>query len=241
MEKPQVGDQLHNQGRPSRVAGGLTHSARLRDALAGMYSSGDDATLRHDRAIENLKRDPEEMMVAIAAAYGQCSAGDYPQRHALVYAARVMAHESALPLLASVALSDIPPEAASDPHSFSTVAEETIIRMSAVDGIAHHASHGVGHAIDLLLRCVESPAFSVRRAAVTALMATPKGPRLRRRLEALVPKDEHFIFDLKRVSVSEAIQVKDPTRSLTRAYEEFGERKPGIAGGSQESDRPKAK
>jgi hypothetical protein len=241
MEKPQVGDQLHKHERPSRTAGGLTLSARLRDALSDMYSSGDDATFRYDRAVESLRHDPEEMMVAISAAYGHCPAGDYPQRHALVSAASVMAHESALPFLASVALSEIPAEAASDPHSFSTVAEETIIRMSAVDGIAHHASRGVGHAIELLLRCVESPTFSIRRAAVTGLMATPDGQRLRPRMKALVPKDQQFIFDLKKVSVQEAIQVKDPTRHLTRAYEESGDQKPRIAGSDHGSDRPRAK
>jgi hypothetical protein len=206
-----------------------------------MYSSGDDAAFRHDRAVESLKRDPEEMMVAISAAYGHCSAGDYPQRHALVSAASIMAHEGALPFLASVALSDIPAEAARDPHSFSTVAEETIIRMTAVDGIAQHASRGVGHAIELLLRCVESPAFSIRRAAVTGLMATPEGQRLRPRMEALVPEDQRFIFDLKRVAVREAIQVKDPRRHLTKPGEEHGEQKPRIAGRDHGSDRPKAK
>jgi hypothetical protein len=241
MDRPQVGDQLHKQERPPRSTGGLTHSALLRDVLAGMYSTGDDATFRYDQAIESLRRDPEEMMVAIAAAYGHCPVGDYPQRHALVSAASVMAHEAALPFLASVALSDIPPEAARDPHSFSTVAEETIIRMSAVDGIAHHASRGVGDAVELLLRCVESPAFSIRRAAVTALMATPEGQRLRPRMEALVPRDQHFIFDLKKVSVAEAIQVKDPTRHLTRPHKEFGERKPGIAASNKGRGKPKTK
>jgi hypothetical protein len=241
MDKPQVGDQLHKHERSSRTAGALTHSARLRDALSDMYSSGDDATFRHDRAVENLKRDPEEMMVAISAAYGHCLADDYPQRHALVSAASVIGHECTLPFLASVALSDIPPEAASDPHSFSTVAEETMIRMTAVDGIARHASRGVGPATELLLRCVESPAFSIRRAAVTALMATPEGPRLRPRIEALIPKDQQFIFDLKKVSVREAIQVRDPTRHLSKAYDESVEQKPRIAERGHGSDRPKTK
>jgi hypothetical protein len=240
MDRPQVGDQLQRHEGPTRAAGGLTHAARLQAVLVGLYANGEDVQFRYDQAIENLKRDPEEMMVAIIAAYGHCRASDYPQRHALVMAASVMNHESALPFLGSVALSDIPPEAASDPHSFSTVAEETIIRMSAVDGIAQHASRGVRHAIDLLLRCVESSAFSIRRAAVTGLLATPEGQRLRPQMEAFIPKDQHFIFDLKKVPVREAIQVKDPTQHLTKGYEEFGERKPGIQASDLGSDKPKA-
>lgn len=242
MDRPQIGDQLHVHGKPSSVTSGLTHAARLRDALAAMYAIGEDAKDLYDRAVENLKRDPEEMMVAIIAAYGRCPAADYPQRHALVCAASVMGHGGALPFLASVALSEIPAEASTDPHSFSTVAEETIIRMSAVDGIAHHAYHGDKHAIELLLRCIESRSFSIRRAAVTGLMATPAGKHLRPQMEALIPKDQHFVFDLRKVHVSEAIQIKDPTRHLVKDYKDFGERKPEVSGSGRDSgNKPKTK
>jgi hypothetical protein len=230
MDKPQVGDQLHVHDKPSVVTSGLTHAARLQEVLAAMYGIGEDAKDHYDKAVENLKRDPQGMMVAIIAAYGRCPAGDYPQRHALVCAASAMGDASALPFLASVALSEIPAEASTDPHSFSTVAEETIVRMSAVDGIAHHASRAEKHAVEILLRCVESRSFSIRRAAVTGLMATDQGKKLRPKMEALIPKDQHFVFDLKKVRVNEAIQVKDPRRHLVRGYEDFGERKPVVPG-----------
>jgi len=241
MDRPQVGDQLQKRESPPRLAGALTHAARLQDALSGLFAGGEDAQFRYDQAVDNLNRDPEHMMVAIAAAYGHCPVTDYPQRHALVAAASHITDEGALPFLSSVALSEIPPEAAKDPHSFSTVAEETIIRVSAVDSIARHASRGLQLAIDLLLRCVESPAFSIRRAAVTGLMASPEAQRLRPRLETLIPKEQHFIFDLKKVSVRDAIQVKDPTRHLAEGYEPFREQKPRIRGSEPKGDRPKAK
>jgi len=241
MDKPQVGDQLLRRESPSRLAGGLTHAARLQDALSGLFVGGENAQLRYDQAVDSLNRDPEPMMVAIAAAYGHCPATDYPQRHALVIAAGLITHEGALPFLASVALSEIPAEAAKDPHSFSTVAEETMIRTSAVDAIARHASHGLQKAIDLLLRCVDTPAFSIRRAAVTGLMASPEGQHLRPRLEALIPKEQHFIFDLKKVSVRQAIQVRDPTRHLAERYEPVHEQKPRIPGSEPKGDGPKAK
>jgi hypothetical protein len=230
MDRPQVGDQLHHHRRPAVVTGTLTHDERLRDVLAAMYGTGRDAQERHDEAVENLRREPREMTVAIIAAYGRCPAGDYPGRQALVYAAGVMRDAGTLPFLASVALSEVPPEASSDSHSFSTVAEETIIRMSAVDGIAYHASRGDKEALEILLRCVESRAFSVRRAAVTGLLATEQGKKLRPRLEAMIPKEQHFVFHLKQIHVSEAIQVKDPRRHLVEGYQEFGERKPEVPG-----------
>ena len=226
MDKPQVGDRLHSNQRPAVVTGTLTHDERLRDVLAAMYGAGPDAQGQHDKAVEDLRRDRREMMVAIIAAYGRCPAGDYPARQALVYVASVMRDVGALPFLASVALMEVPQEASSDPDSFSTVAEETIIRMSALDGISYHASHGDKEATEILLRCVESRAFSVRRAAVTGLLATEQGKKLRPRLEALLPKVQHFVFDLKQTHVKEAIQVKDPRRHLVEGYQEFGESKP---------------
>ncbi len=241
MDRPQVGDQLQKRENPSRLAGGLTHASRLQDALSALFAGGADAQFRYDQAVDSLNRDPEPMMVAIAAAYGHCLATDYPQRHALVTAASRITLEGALPFLASVALSEIPPEAAKDPHSFSTVAEETIIRTSAVDAIARHATRGFQRAIDLLLRCVESPVFSIRRAAVTGLMASPEGHRLRPRLEELIPREQHFIFELKRVPVRDAIQVKDPTRHLAKRHEPFQGQKPPILGSEPKRDRPKLK
>lgn len=242
MDNPQVGDQLYLDDKVSGVTGDLTHAARLRDALAAMYAVSEDAKDLYDRAVESLKRDPEEMTVAIIAAYGRCPSGDYPQRHALVCAASVMGNAGALPFLASVALSEIPTEASSNPHSFSTVAEETIIRMSAVDGIAHHAHAGDKRAIEILMRCVESRSFSIRRAAVTGIMGTREGKKLRSRMEALIPKEEHFVFRLRKVHVSEAIQVKDPTRHLVKDYKDFGEHKPEVSGrGDRRGPNPKTK
>ena len=229
-DTPRVGDHLHPTRQPRDVGGGLTGSARLRAALADMYAVGDDANDRHDQAVDSLRRDPEETMVAIVAAYGRCPAGDYAQRQALVRAAGVLGHSESLPFLASVALAEIPPEQAADPHSFSTVAEETIIRMTAVDGIVQRAQDGDEGAAEVLMRCVESPSFSVRRAAVSGLMSTPYGDERRSDIEERVPSDQRFILELKQIPVSEAIQVEDPTRHLAERYREPSEPKPAIPG-----------
>lgn len=242
METPRAGDHLQSKRQGQDVGGGLAGSARLRAALADMYAVGDDANYRHDQAVESLRRDPEEAMVAIVAAYGRCPAGDYAQRQALVRAASVLGHSESLPFLTSVALAEIPLEQAADPHSFSTVAEETIIRMTAVDGIVQRAQNGDERAAEILMRCVESPSFSVRRAAVSGLMSMPYGDERRSDIEARVPSDQHFIFELKRIPVSEAIQVEDPTRHLAERSREPSEPKPAIpveggTGGQRPSTR----
>lgn len=229
-ETPRVGDHLHPAAQPSFAMGALTGSARLREALAAMYATGDDASDVHDRAVEKLKQYPEETTVAITAAYGHSPAGDYAQRQALVRAAGVIDYSGILPFLASVALSEIPDERSAEPHSFSTVAEETIIRIIAVEGIAGLAQAGNEGAAEVLMKCVESRSFSVRRTAVTGLMSTPYGKERRSDIEAMVPLDQRFIFKLKKVSVTEAIQVRDPTRHLMSTYRESGEPKPAVMG-----------
>ncbi|MET0981702.1 MAG: hypothetical protein ABWY02_06350 [Telluria sp.] len=240
MDKPQVGDRLDPVTRPPPGLSGLVDAGRLRDMLAGMYAHGDDADERYSSAVEALRDQPEQTMVAIAAEYGSAAA-DYPKRRALVAAAGTLAHEHALPFLASVALSDIPQEGAADPHSFSTVQEETIIRMAAVEGIAAHAAKGDGRAIELLLRCVASPSFSVRRAAVTGLIESPHAAGLRSELEQMVPKEQHFIFDLKKVHVRDATQVQDPRRHLAGPERGYGESKPPLDGDGRPADRPQVR
>ena len=147
-------------------------------------------------------------------------------------AAGVIDNLSALPFLASVALSEIPDEGSAEPHTFSTVAEETIIRMTAVEGIAHLADYGHERAAELLMKCVQSQSFSVRRTAVTRLMSTQYGRERRGDIEALVPPDQRFIFELKKIAVTEALQIRDPTRHLTSPYRESGEAKPAVLGES---------
>lgn len=237
-DTPRVGDHLRVTLQPRDIMGGLTGSARLREALAAMYASGEDAEDVHDQAVDSLRRDPEETMVAITAEYGRCPAGDYAQRQALVRAASVVDHNSSLPFLASVALSEVPQERSPQPHSFSTVAEETIIRMTAVDGISRRAQEGDEDAADLLMNCVESPSFSIRRAAVTGLMSTPYGDERRGEIEALVPPDQRFILDLRNVPVTEAEQVRDPTRHLRAPYGEPGEPKPAVSGEGSAGGQP---
>jgi hypothetical protein len=58
-------------------------------------------------------------------------------------AAAELQHPAALPFLFNLVLTPIPPEESPDPHSFSTVAEETILRTTAVEGIGHLAKSRV--------------------------------------------------------------------------------------------------
>jgi hypothetical protein len=149
-----------------------------------------------------------------------------PHRHALVQVAAALRHDASLPFLSVVVSSEIPKEQLEETHSFSTVAEETIIRMSAVDGISALAREGNKQAIETLLSFLKIPSFSIRRASVTGLLEARVGRSLRRKMQSLIPEEQHFIFDLKKTSVREAVQVKDPRRHLAKDAQDFREPKP---------------
>ena len=171
-------------------------------------------------------------MVALAAAFGRCSAGDYAQRQALVRAAGVIDDASALPFLASVALSEIPDEQSAEPHTFSTVAEETIIRMIAVEGIARLAHDGDERAAELLMKCVQSQSFSVpkNRSYEPDVDSLREGAS--RRYRSIGPTRPTLHLRVKKIRSPRPFKYQDPTRHLTSPYRESGEAKPAVLGES---------
>ena len=211
-------DELHLRERAQ--AGQPSPVARLvQDLLADMNAFGDDADERYQATLKQLRKHPEEAVIELARSESDCHAGDYPTRWALTYAATTLEHRAALPLLKSTVSRPIPPEQNDDPHA-STVAEETIIRTTAVDGVGALARKGDEDALDALVEFVDLPSFSIRRAAIQAILASPKGDDLRGRLKKCLPKDERFLLDLKRIDVADAPQVEDPREHLSEAGRE---------------------
>ena len=188
----------------------------VRDLLARMNAGGDDAEEEYQQALKGLRERPLDAVIELARQECSCRAEDYATRWAVVHAAAALEHRAALSLLKNIILTPIPPERNEDPHA-STVAEETIIRTTAVDGIAALARRGEEGAVEALQEFVDLPSFSIRRAAIQGLLASPRGDDLRNRLRECLPKDQAFLLDLKRVDVRDAPQVDDPQRHLSDA------------------------
>jgi hypothetical protein len=187
----------------------------LRHFLSVMYSSGENATDTYRQALESLRADPEKVLDQISQSESLFRETDYPTRWALIFTASELRHPAALPYLRSVALSRIPAERSQDTHSFSTVAEETILRTTAVEGIGHLAHTGNAQAVDALFECLARPSLSVQRAAVQSLLGTPDGQQYRDRIAQSLPDDRRFLLDLHRIDVREAPQVRNPEQFLT--------------------------
>ena len=218
---PSASDNLGGTGRrrarpPDSPAGIL-----LQNFLVAMSAAGEDAEDGYRRALADLRKRADLALVEIARAQNDCDRHDYPTRWAHVHAAAELRHPAALPFLLDVALTPIPPEEAPDPHSYSTAAEETILRTTAVEGIGSLAKVR-REAVEALFECLKQPSLSIRRAAVQSLLKAPRGRSLRSRIAGALPADQRFLLDLKALDVRDGPQVKRPQRHLSKTGSRAG-------------------
>lgn len=216
----------------------------LRYFLSVMYNSGEDAANVYREALDRLRAQAEDVAAEISLAEPALREMNYPGRWALIFAASELRHPAALPWLRLIALSRIPKERSQDPHSFSTVAEETILRTTAVEGIGHLARDGNAQAVETLFECLARPWISVRRAAVQALLSTDEGRKQRERIASALPEEARFLLDLRRIEVRDARQIQNPEQFLVRAARLGTSSAPSLPGdrpGGEKASTPSGK
>ncbi len=211
---PRTDDGLEFQKAPAGPYPSGRGAVLLRNFIRAMNLVGDDAEGEYSRALKALRREASGVMVAIAEAFGASSSRDYPLRWSIVYAATKMGHNAALPFLREVLLTPIPPERSPNPHSFSTVGQETVLRTTAVDGLRDLAAKGRAQALETLFEALSIPSISVRRAAVQALLGIDK--KLRKRIAECLPKEAHYLMEIERRDVRDVPQVKNPRRHVRK-------------------------
>jgi hypothetical protein len=214
---PRVSDSLRPRPEARAERPPSPAAVLLANFIAATNAAGDDAEARYQSTLEALRKRADEVVVEIARAEGRCEETDYPTRLALVQAASQLRRPSALAFLRTLVLTPIPAERSPDPHSFSSVGEETILRTIAVEGVGALAADGDKKALAALFEFLEIPSRSVRRAAVQSIYAAPRGRGLRKRMEAALPASQHFLLDLQPIEVGQAPQVKRPQRHLSTA------------------------
>ena len=189
----------------------------LSNFMTAMGASGDGAEQAYQTALRQLRERADSVMVEIARKDSACAGRDYPTRWAFVHAAAELKSPAALAFLTNLVLSPIPPEESADTHSFSTVAEETILRTTAAEGVGALAQANNRAALAALFEFLKQPSISIRRAAVQSILRTSRGRTMRRRIAAILPQDQQFLLDLKPMSVGKVPQIKRPERHLTEA------------------------
>jgi hypothetical protein len=191
---------------------GNRFGALIERYLSAMTAGDERAESDCGAALGEMRKHPWNVIVALTRAEARSDRSDYWLRWALVYLAVQLKHEAALPYFRDLLLTPIPPEASETPDSFSTVRHETILRTTAIKGVGYLAARGNQHAVDALFEALQIPSLSVCRAAVQALLAA--NPNLRARIGHCLPRDLHFLLDLKTSHVSEVPEGQGLTKEV---------------------------
>jgi len=240
---PKTTDTLAPLARKVRGAEIGVTRAYVEEFVRSAYAAGPDAAFEYERALAVIRKAPQEVVIEIAQALGECAQHDYPRRWALIFAATELRHRAALPLLVTIVEAPLLPEPQPPSHGFSVVAQETILRTTAIEGIGHFAKDGDEQAIEALFRALRPTSISMRRAAVQALLSSKKGKGMRARITSYLPPENHFLLELKTPKVTAVAQVKDPERFLSdEARQSSSLKAPQIpeARGSEQTRPPKS-
>ena len=188
---------------------------RLENALKAINGFGDDAEKNFEEALKELREIPEEVVLELAQAFDdKCQPDAYPIKWGLVFLATELKSKAAYHFLKRLIFTPIPDERSANTGSFSTVAEETILRTTAVEGMSIFLNDDK-KAGDLLLECLKLPSISIARAAIQTLAkAGQLDDKLRKKIEDLLPKERHYLLKIKPTKVEEVEQIKDPESHL---------------------------
>lgn len=214
-ENPSMDDSLKQKENRSNPISESPAGKLLRNFIAAINAYGEDAQEAYEEALEAMRKQAEEVIVEIAQASGHCHQNDFPFRWALVHAAAELRHPETIPYLANLVKTPIPPERSKKSHSFSTVAEETILRTTAIEGIEKLRDECENEEInELLFEFLKLPSLSIRRAAVQALLTEKDNKNQGKRIAEMLPEDQHFLLDIERKNVDDVPQVEEPYRHL---------------------------
>lgn len=204
----EVQQSTRAQNSPESTTG--SHSL-ARTAIAQMSGTGPNAEDVYQATVQELAADPQAAVSAIAEMYGATPEDQYTERWSQIHLLSELSTPAALAVFEDLLSTPIPPEKMPGMVVYSTVGEETIIRTTAVEGIAKIAARGNNDALEMLRKYVQHESFSVRRAAIQTYIEIV-GPESREELRASLPAEDHFILDIRRANVQEIPQAR-PERS----------------------------
>jgi len=183
----------------------------LGEFLDALHSCSSEDDGRYLAARARLRADPEATARHIEAAYEAASTNELTLRQSLLLAAAALEHPAVLAFLGELARSPVTGEIE---HDGGRAAEESALRLVAVDGIEAVVRTGDAQAADLLLMLVASPDRAVQAAAIVALKYSEHHRDRFARACAMLPPDKAYLADLRRATVWDVPQIADPRRSL---------------------------
>jgi hypothetical protein len=176
-------------------------NASVVEAINRMGGVGDDAEENYRRALSSLRNRGPGVLDVIAAEYEDLPEDSYLDRWSLVQLLVELRYPEAVKPLSRIIAARIPAEKFRKSHDMSTVAEEVMIRTTAVEGLVRLSADGVAEAQEALLRHAGHRTFSIRRACVQGLMQTGTDDNKRKLRRLLKERKEEGLLKIKQVNV----------------------------------------
>jgi hypothetical protein len=194
-----------------------------------LHHCASEAEERYVSALALLRQNPDKAARLIEAAYRSVDGQQIRVRESLILAAVALANRSVLPLLAEVASE---PVSGTTRHDGGRDAEESMLRMMAVDGIDAIARLGDADAADALLALATSSDRGVQALAVVALKYAEIHRDRYEKLRGVLSPDRLHLLDIVRANVRDVPQVADPRRHL-RSEPTTVDARPDLASGAR--------
>lgn len=170
------------------------------DTVNRMGGVGEDAERDYQACLSTLWRQAKEVVAIVTQELKDLPASSYLDRWSLVQLLAELRQAASLDALDEVLSSQIPQEESADPHSFTTMGEEVMIRTTAVEAVTRIAADGSKEALDLLLKHARHENFSIKRASIQGYLQI-SGEEGRKILLKNLPKRDHHILDIRRTDV----------------------------------------
>ncbi len=176
-------------------------NAPIVEAINRMGGVGDDAEENYKKALSSLTKWGPRVLDVIVAEYEDIPEDRYLDRWSLVQLIVELRYPEAVKPLNRIIAARIPAEKVKKSHDMSTVAEEVMIRTTAVEGLVRLSADGVPEARDVLLKHAGHRTFSIRRACVQGLMETGTDEDKRKLRRLLKARDDEGLLKIKRADV----------------------------------------
>lgn len=180
-------------------------SGLVLNALSAMTASGADAERRYQRSLSALRRN--DVVPAVRAQYRELDEDQYQERWSLVQLLADLRAMDAVDALNDILEQPVPDERGSDPvHGVSTVAEEVVIRTTAIEALSRLAADGSGQAANVLLEQLHSDMRSIRRAAIHAVEDSGDSTLVQRMRDRVRGTEDEWMLELRRPGVGSVPQ-----------------------------------
>lgn len=184
---------------PDTPAGNL-----VRQHLRLSMGNGEDAEVKYQQSLTDLRAEPEAVSI-LSAAYKKVPEENYLYRNMLVEALKQLHSGEALASLNSIASERIPEDRNPENEEMDTRIDETVIRLTAVEGISLLATDSLVDADKALRLLIGNKNLSIRQMAVRGYLQSAIGDNEEKiqELYNLIPKEEHWYITNEATNIKE--------------------------------------